>query len=145
MSPSLSEVEPSGKAFITARRRLSDGTTELALDVYHARAQGSKAGTSPDVELFMLVDPDPFYDHRKLGVMAVEHVPGEPDHLKMDVDDVVSGEPSVLHDAVAGLMESLHEQEVIVAESDTNLSARTLRQIGSIGLEPGVFEIQRAA
>jgi hypothetical protein len=145
MTPSLNEVEPSGKAIVTARRKLLDGTTEPALDIYPARTQGSEAGTSPDVELFMLVDPDPFYDHRKLGVMAVEHVPGEPDHLKMAVDDVVSGEPSVLHDAVAGLMESLHEQEVIVAESDTNLSARTLRQIGSVGLAPGVFEIQRAA
>ena len=143
MTPSLSEVEPAGKAIVTARRRLSDGTTEPALDVYPATAEHQD--DSSDVELFVLADPDPFYAHRKLGVMAVEHVPGEPDHLKLNVDDIVSGEPSVLHDAVAGLMESLHEQEVIVAASDTNLSAQTLRQIGSVGLEPGIFEIQRAA
>ena len=143
MTPLLNEVEPSGKAIVTARRRLSDGTTEPALDVYPAVAEHQD--DSPDIDLFLVVDPDPFYGHRKLGVMAVEHVPGEPDHLKLNVDDVVSREPSILHDAVEGLMETLDEQEVTVAEGDTNLSPATLRQIGSVGLEPGVFEIQRAA
>lgn len=137
----LTTVKPADEAIMTVRRVLLDGTVEPALDIYPA-APGSMP-SSESGELFVAVDPDPFYGHRQVGVIELDAAEDEePVHLKVVDEGTLSEEPEILLNAVEGLMKVRAIDKLAIRISDTNLPERALRRIGHVGLSPNAFEIQ---
>jgi hypothetical protein len=140
MPPPLYRIERDERAIVTITQQLSNGQKDPVLDVFRAHPIDGSGGVDPDSDLFVLVDVDPFCDgNSPVGVIEVAHVEEGPDHLGLKVNEDVLTDVAEIGVAVKGLMEKLHESQVIIATRDTNLSRSSLRRMGGVGLRRGDF------